>query len=172
MNGIDRDSTRSGLFFFSHFISCKSLNLSESTATQLKCNGGPINTCLENHGENVTKYCILCLAGINSVSQILWSCMSESIFTILSRIDEYRLGSVESQVGRRWIWEALSGRNDHERFDDETIHIFIQVLFGLLKEKGQKSKPMVKMLLLDFAKICKGEGGRENLLSYGINVNA
>ena len=43
----------------------------------------------------------------------------------------------------------------------------IKILFGLAKEGG-KSKPKVKMLLMDFGKICKGETTMDVLLTYSL----
>ncbi len=161
----ERESTRAALLFLSQFINCKSLNMSEVIAKELKTSGGLIDMFLVQHGENLLKFCIAGLSG--SSPQLLWPIIADCTFAIVLRLTESS-NSFDDNVARKWTWVALSEANSSERLSDEISHLVLKVLFGLIISKGHRSKPMVKMLLTDFAKICKGEIGTDALLTYAI----
>lgn len=166
----ERESARSALFLLSQFISCKSLNISPEVTTYLKQSGGPIHICLHQYGAALTNHCMLSLAGCKSSPQILWPTISECLFVIVLSVSLSSGTFNRESEAQLWVCCALDNSNGNERLTDEVKRLTIQVLFGLIETKGARSKPMVKMLLTDFAKICKGEASTNSLLSYGIKV--
>lgn len=159
----ERESSRAAVLFLSLLISLKSINLSPQTAAIIKAPGGPLDSSLSRCGESLTKSCIGGLAGASP--QVLWPIMADCMFAVILRVVQSS-PTPEHTLAHEWVWHALAEANGKERLSDETKQLVMKVLFGLVSTDGPKSKPMVKMLLTDFAKICKGDMSSDSLLTY------
>ena len=144
--------------------------MSPEMSKYLKQPGGLIHSCLRQYGAALTNHCMLCLAGCKSSPQILWPTITECLFAVIVSANSPADMTGGKSEAQKWVWYALENASDNERITDEVRRLIVEVLFGLIETKGVKSKPMVKMLLTDFAKIGKGEASKDVLLSYGINV--
>mmetsp|Transcript_13090 Transcript_13090/g.19606 ORF Transcript_13090/g.19606 Transcript_13090/m.19606 type:complete len:862 (-) Transcript_13090:432-3017(-) len=161
----ERESTRAAVLFLSLLISLNSINLSPQTAAILKEPGGPLDTALARCGESLTRSCIRGLAGASP--QPLWPILADCMFAVVLRTTQSSQPS-DHTMAHEWVWHSLADESANERLSDESKQLVMKVLFGLVSTNGPKSKPMVKMLLTDFAKICKGDMSADSLLTYSI----
>jgi hypothetical protein len=165
----ERESIRATLNFLTQLFGWRALRLSSSSTESLEPLAGTIDEQLVRHGEAVTKACIDGLAG---GPQMLWPSISDCIFAITMHVaGSNAAGPVveESTIAHHWVFSALtsSKASNGEAVKPETCRRIVQILFELSRE-GQKSKPKAKMLLTDFAKICKGEMTTDALLTYSL----
>ena len=165
----ERESIRATLNFLTQLFGWRTLRLSSSSSESLEALAGTIDEQLVRHGEAVTKACVDGLAG---GPQMLWPSISDCLLSITMHVaGSNGAGPVveDNTIAHQWVFTALSnckGRNG-DAVDPETCRQIVQILFELSRE-GQKSKPKAKMLLTDFAKICKGEMNTDALLTYSL----
>lgn len=158
----ERDSTRSVLNFFCQLLMTKSNETSNSQPQIMY----PIEKCFAEHGQSMIKLCVGGLAG--SMPQMLWPSIAECMFSI---VFSFRHSSPEmANLTFSWISNALADleTTNGEKLNEELQSRITTILFGLTK-RGRKSKPMIKMLLIDFAKICKGDLSLDSLIGYSLS---
>lgn len=164
----ERESTRATLNFLAQLFGWRSLRLSQTSTASLEDVAGPIDEELAKHGEAITRACVGGLSGASP--QPLWPSLSDCLFAIVTHVaGSNATGPVveEHTVAHQWVYSSLSTvqTNSGNPFPQDTIRQIMTILFELARS-GQKSKPKAKMLLTDFAKMCKGEMDTNALLSY------
>jgi hypothetical protein len=142
--------------------------LSQESTASLEGVSGPIDKELSKHGKTITRACVEGLSG--GSPQPLWPSLSDCLFAIVSHVTgSNATGPLveEHNVAHQWVYSSLSTvqTNRGNPFPQDTIQQIMTILFELARS-GQKSKPKAKMLLTDFAKMCKGEMDTNALLSY------
>jgi len=166
----ERESTRSTLNFLAQLFGWRSLRLSHASMASLEDVSGPIDEQLAQHGQVITQMCIGGLSG--GSPQPLWPSLSDCLFAIVTHITgSNATGPIveEHTVAHQWVYASLVTvrTNNGNAFSHDTIRQIMTILFDLART-GQKSKPKAKMLLTDFAKMCKGEMDTNALLSYSL----
>lgn len=164
----ERESTRSILNFLAQLFGWRSLRLSQASSASLEDVAGPIDGQLAKHGEVITQACVFGLSG--GSPQPLWPSLSDCLYAIVSHVAGGNACMPlveENKLAHQWVYVALSKvqTNSGYAFPQDTIHQIMRILFDLARN-GQKSKPKAKMLLTDFAKMCKGEMDTNALLCY------
>jgi hypothetical protein len=165
----ERESVRASLIFLSQLFGWRSLRLSQASTEVLEGMAGKIDEQLVLHGEAMTRACI---EGLSGGPQMLWPALSDCVFSITAHVaGSNAAGPVveENTIAHHWVYSALSNckANNGESMKPETCQQIMAILFELSRN-GLKSKPKAKMLLTDFAKICKGEMTTDALLTYGL----
>jgi len=165
----ERESVRATLNFLAKLFGWRSLHLLSTSTESIQVMASTIDEQLVRYGEAVTKACIDGLAG---GPQMLWPSISDCLFAITMHVaGSNDAGPVveESTIAHTWVFTALSSckGNDGQALSPETCQQIVQILFELSRE-GPKSRPKAKMLLTDFAKICKGEMTKDALLTYSL----
>ena len=164
----ERESTRAILNFLAQLFGWRSLRLSQASTASLEDVAGPIDEQLAKHGEAITQACVFGLSG--GSPQPLWPSLSDCLYAIVSHVAGGNAsGPVveEHTLAHQWVYVSLSKvqTNTGYAFPQDTIQQIMMILFDLARN-GQKSKPKAKMLLTDFAKMCKGEMDTNALLCY------
>jgi hypothetical protein len=161
------ESTRAALNFLAQLFGWRSLRLSEASMGVLTNAASTIDELLMQCGATVVQACIAGLAG--GSPQMLWPSLSDCLFAIVAHITAASIaGPVveDTTVAHQWIYDALSAScADSSRITPKACEQVMTILFGLAQE-GQKARPKAKMLLTDFAKICKGDMNTDVLVSY------
>ena len=165
----ERESMRATLNFLAQLFGWRSLRLHTSSTEALEAAAGTIDEQLLQHGEAVTRACI---DGLSGGPQMLWPSLSDCLFAITTHVSgNNATGPVveETTIAHQWVFTALSNCkvNNSQAVTPEMCQQIMSILFGLSRE-GQKSRPKAKMLLTDFAKICKGEMTTDALLTYSL----
>jgi hypothetical protein len=156
-------STRSALIFLSQLIGWKQLHLPKSKLVALEQSASCIDNLLGRYGENIIKACFEGMSG----PQMLSPNFSECAFTILLRVAEITPIIDESSMLHRWLHSAIIENTSQNVITTDIGVAIIKLLCDFAREGG-KSKPMAKMLLMDYGKICKGETGKDALLAYSL----
>mmetsp|Transcript_3016 Transcript_3016/g.4441 ORF Transcript_3016/g.4441 Transcript_3016/m.4441 type:complete len:1017 (+) Transcript_3016:65-3115(+) len=168
----ERESTRATLNFLGQIFGWRSLRLPDTVSRALENDATIIDEQLANYGKTVTSTCINMLAG---GPQMLWPAISDCVFSIIFNVIVTNTGAsgvTNTAVAHGWIYSSLSSCNTSTGtpLPSETCQQIVNILFALV-QKGSKSKPKAKMLLTDYAKICKGEIASNALLSYYLDSN-
>jgi len=169
----DIDSTRSILNFLQQIMSTSDAS---SNITILE----PL--VLDN-GQTITNFCVNGLFGGN-MPQILQPSLADCLVSLFIFIVENANNSSNHSVIPsnnaienlfHWISTSLKEMNN---IDAEYASLFEQVLLNMLKEKGNSNgqlngnkkkmsdRQSMKMLFMDFSKVCKGEMNHDCLLTY------
>jgi hypothetical protein len=103
---------------------------------------------------------------------MLWPVLSDCVFSITTHVAANNAAGPVAEantVAHHWVYSALSNckANNGDSMKPETCQQIMAILFQL-SLNGLKSKPKAKMLLTDYAKICKGEMTTDALLTYGL----
>ena len=170
----ERESTRATLVFLAQLFGWKSLRLQHSTTRVLELHAGAIDEQLAKHGEIVTRVCISGLGGASP--QMLWPALSECVIAIVSHVVTANSSSCvpdekATTVAHEWVYTSLSSctTTSGKPLAAEPCQQIMVILFALARN-GSKSKPKAKMLLADFARLCKGDMGMDALLSYSLDA--
>jgi hypothetical protein len=99
--------------------------------------------------------------------QMLWPSFSECIFAIMLHIAETSPVMDDNSVLHRWLCSATNGSTKSQHITPDVGAAVVKLLCDFARE-GIKSKPRAKMLLMDYAKISKGETGKDALLAYSL----
>lgn len=181
----ERESTRSALNFLGHLFGWRQLRLPPTAFSALENAAACVDEQLGLHGETITRACV---SGLSGGPQMLWPAYADCLFAIISHLVGTNASSPvveENAIVHQWVYKALSEcttaappvptpsspQHQHQqlpqsnRLSTENYQQIVSLLMGLARD-GIKSKPKAKMLLTDFAKICKGEMTAEALLSY------
>ena len=107
--------------------------------------------------------------------QMLWPSISDCIFAITMHVagsNDTDPVVEESTIAHQWVFAAISSCKDNngQPVNPETCQQIVQILFALSRE-GPKARPKAKMLMTDFAKICKGEMTKDALLTLLVIIN-
>lgn len=168
----ERESTRATLIFLAHLFGWKSLRLAQGVAQVLEMNAGLIDEQLAKYGEAIIRVCIAGLGG-NS-PQMLWPALSDCVIAIVTHVVGSNAASPvveDSTIAHQWVYSSLSTctTTNGKPLADEPCQQIVRILFDLARH-GSKSKPKAKMLLTDFARLCKGETAVDALLSYTLGA--
>mmetsp|Transcript_11065 Transcript_11065/g.17046 ORF Transcript_11065/g.17046 Transcript_11065/m.17046 type:complete len:1017 (+) Transcript_11065:91-3141(+) len=168
----ERESTRATLNFLGQLFGWRSLRLSDTISHALQNNASIVDEQIAKYGKTLTNTCINGLAG---GPQMLWPAISDCVIAIISNfVVANATGPVVSNntIAHEWIYSSLCCCNTStgSPLPTETCQHIMNILFTLV-QKGSKSKPKAKMLLTDYAKICKGEMAKDALLSYSLDAN-
>lgn len=168
----ERESTRATLNFLGQIFGWRSLRLPDTILQALKNDASIIDEQLAKYGKTVTSTCINILAG---GPQMLWPAISDCVVSIILNVIATNAavpGVTNNTVAHEWVYSSLSSCNTSTGtpLPSETCQQIVNILFALV-QKGNKSKPKAKMLLTDYAKICKGEMAKDALLSYSLDSN-
>jgi hypothetical protein len=186
----ERESTRSALNFLGHLFGWRQLRLPVTASSALENAASCVDEQLGQHGETITRACV---SGLSGGPQMLWPAYADCLFAIISHLVGTNASSPvveENTIAHQWVYKALSEcttsstppsptqsplspqqqqqqqqQRSSNRLSSENYQQIVSLLMGLARD-GTKSKPKAKMLLTDFAKICKGEMTAEALLSY------
>lgn len=178
----ERESTRATLIFLAQLFGWKSLRLANSTTRVLEQYSDVIDEQLATHGEIVTRVCISGLGGASP--QMLWPALSDCVIAIVSHIISINASAAatvahvqeeKTTVAHQWVYTSLSSctTTSGKPLAAEPCQQIVVILFALLAGRnGNKSsnKLKAKMLLADFARLCKGDMGVDALLSYSLDV--
>jgi hypothetical protein len=165
----ERESVRASLIFLSQLFGWRSLRLSQASSEALDAMAGKIDEQLALHGEAVMHACI---EGLSGGPQMLWPVLADCVISITTHVaGNNAAGPVveEKTIAHQWVYSALlnCNANNGESMKPETCQQFMAILFEL-SLNGLKSRPKAKMLLTDYAKICKGEMSVDALLTYDL----
>lgn len=168
----ERESTRATLNFLAQLFGWKSLRLAQAVTQVLETNAGVIDEQLAKHGEVVTRVCIIGLGG--GSPQMLWPALSDCVIAIVTHVvGLHAAGPVaeDNTVAHQWVYTSLSlcTTTSGKPLAAEPCQQIMVILFDLAR-KGSKSKPKAKMLLSDFARLCKGDMALDALLSYSLDA--
>ncbi|KAI2493942.1 hypothetical protein MHU86_20584 [Fragilaria crotonensis] len=171
----ERESTRATLIFLSQLFGWKSLRLANSAARVLDLHAGVIDEQLAKHGEIVTRVCISGLGGASP--QMLWPALSDCVIAIVTHVVSVNAAAPDqvqeetTTVAHQWVYASLSSctTTSGKPLAAEPCQQIVVILFALARN-GNKSKPKAKMLLADFARLCKGDMGLDALLAYSLDA--
>lgn len=169
----ERESTRAALNFLAQLFGWKSLRLARSATEDLESNAGVVDEQLAKHGELITRVCISGLGG--GSPQMLWPALSDCVIAIITHVVELNAAAPEHEentIAHQWVYTSLSSctTTSGKPLAAEPCQQIMIILFALAR-KGSKSKPKAKMLLTDFARLCKGEMAVDALLSYSLDTD-
>jgi hypothetical protein len=157
------DSTRASLIFLHQLIGWKHIRLTGPRLAALEASAGNIDNLLAQHGESIIAACLTGMSG----PQMLWPSFSECIFAIMLHIAETSPVMDDNSVLHRWLCSATNGSTKSQHITPDVGAAVVKLLCDFARE-GIKSKPRAKMLLMDYAKISKGETGKDALLAYSL----
>jgi hypothetical protein len=165
----ERESVRATLNFLTKLFGWRSLHLSSTSTESMQVMACAIDEQLVRHGEKATKVCI---DGLVGGPQMLWPSISDCVFAITMHVagsNETSPVVEETTIAHQWVFTAISSCKDKngQPMDLEMCQQIVQILFALSRE-GPKARPKAKMLMTDFAKICKGEMTKDALLTYSL----
>lgn len=166
----ERESTRATVIFLSQLFGWKSLRLAPGVTQVLERHAGMIDEQLAKHGEKVTRVCVSGLGG--GSPQMLWPTLSDCVIAIVTHVVGSNASSPvveENTIAHQWVYASLSSctTTNGKPLEAETCRQIMGILFNLARN-GNKSKPKAKMLLTDFARLCKGEMGMDALVAYSL----
>jgi hypothetical protein len=169
----ERESTRAALNFLAQLFGWKSLRLARSSTEDLESNAGVVDEQLVKHGELITRVCISGLGG--GSPQMLWPALSDCVIAIITHVVELNAATQvqeDNTIAHQWVYASLSSctTTSGKPLAAEPCQQIMIILFALAR-KGCKSKPKAKMLLTDFARLCKGEMAVDALLSYSLDTD-
>lgn len=145
-----------------------------------------------NDGQTITNFCITGLLAGN-MPQILHPSLADCLVSLLSFIvihcDANNINnnsnhpvtsSAAIETLHSWMSSSLKAI---KTIDADYAFLFEKILLTMMKEKRtcqqqgnmsnkKTSRQSMKMLLMDFSKICKGEMSHDSLLSYSLNGDA
>jgi hypothetical protein len=168
----ERDSTRAALIFLSTIIGWRGLRLSQDANATLEADSEVVHSALAQHGDTIICTCIVGLSG--GMPQMLWPALSDTLYATITHVLGTEINPLteikDSTMAHQWLRHALSnevlGVSGETMPENIKAHI-MQMLIDLARE-GPKSKSRFKMLLMEFAQICKGEMNSDALLSHSI----
>jgi hypothetical protein len=175
----ERESTRSTLIFISQLFGWKNLRLGPSVLGVLEANSGQIEEQLFRYGEKILMYCISGLGG--SSPQMLWPQLSDCIIVIVQYVISLPGHSQEdTTIAHQWLYNSLTVCVTTKETTTTTsgkplsLDSCMQIMriFFALARKGTPSKPKLKMLLTDFARLCKGELAMDALITYTLDLSS
>jgi hypothetical protein len=168
----ERESTRASSNFLTQLFGWKSLRLANEIMQKLEVSAPLIDDQLAKHGEKITSICIVGLGG--GCPQMLWPTFSDCVISIVTHVTAINAVAPvveENTVAHQWVYSSLMlcKTADGKALPAETCQNILKILFDLARQ-GSKAKPKAKMLLTDFALLCKGDLSVDSLLSYSLNA--
>ncbi|KAL7521758.1 hypothetical protein ACHAWX_006439 [Stephanocyclus meneghinianus] len=160
------ESTRSSLIYLYQLISWKHIRLTGPKLAMLEQSASSIDNLLIQHGENMIKSCFMGMLG----PQILWPSFSDCLLSVMLHVTEGSPVTGESSLLHSWLYAAMNDDSivgNSQSLTPDIAMTVAKLLCDLAKE-GARSRPKAKMLLMDFAKICRGETGTDSLLAYSL----
>jgi len=168
----ERESTRATLNFLAQLFGWSFLRLSDATSKVLQNEASTINDEVMKHGGSIVSTCVNALVG---GPQMLWPAISDCIIAIIMHILGINIAAPEAEentIAHEWVYSSLisSTASSGKPLPVETCQQILKILFKLVKQGG-KYKAKAKMLLTDYAKICRGEMAEDALLSYALDAS-
>jgi hypothetical protein len=182
-----KDSTRAALVFLSQIFGWSSLRLSTQTTQILQeaWNSLILKEIIFGHGQTVI---LACFVGLSGGSQMLWPAYSDCIFAIVQAITMNEKEGPAVPINPsdtispllnealicQWLFSSMTTTLSHDDnnkiatdMNSEVNNQIIPILVALARN-GSKSRPKAKMLLMDYAKIRKGELSVDSLVGYSL----